>query len=70
MPEDTQANEAASSRTTNQKTQKTIKLYKNAGELHRREKNKSAEKLKKTTGGVDGNNLINVSRSKGSNARA
>jgi len=65
LPEEALNNEASSSRTTNKKTQKTGK-HRNQPDLHRREKNKSAEKLKKSAGAESN---INISRSKGSGAR-
>ena len=65
LPEEGLNNEASSSRTTIKKTHKTGK-HRNQADLQRREKNKSAEKLKKSAGAESN---INVSRSKGSGAR-
>ena len=66
MPEEAM-NEASSARTTNKKgAHKTGKL-RNPADVPLREKNKSAEKLKKNAGG---DNNANASRGKGSGARA
>lgn len=65
MPEDA-INDASSARTTNKKgTQKVSKL-RNPADMPLREKNKSAEKLKKSAGA---DNNINASRGRGSGAR-
>ena len=64
MPEDA-INDASSARTTNKKGAQKGKP-RNAGDVPLREKNKSAEKLKKSAGA---DSSVNASRGKGSGTR-
>lgn len=65
MPDDAM-NEISSARTTNKKALNKMTKLKSQNELPVREKNKSAEKLKKN---VVGENFLIPSRGKGSGAR-
>lgn len=65
MPEDA-INDASSARTTNKKGALKAGKLRNPADMPLREKNKSAEKLKKSTGA---DNNANASRGKGSGAR-